>query len=137
MEHKIIIETVITTDDIVNLLAMEGGGFDYWAEICWDENDYEAARLRLVDRMTKEKKNPEDICYEDVCAEILEHGGILKVYDREDDEDYDLPLSSLLNGFRDYMKLVASDGRTGIDDMDGEAADQILQFAVFNEIIYG
>ena len=33
-EHSFEIKIIVTTDDIVNLLACEGGGFDYWAEIC-------------------------------------------------------------------------------------------------------
>lgn len=136
-EHSIKIETNITTDDITNLLSMAGGGFDYWAEICYNEEDYEAARKRLVKRMEDEKKQACEVCYEDVCAEILENGGKLIVYDREEDEDHDLTLQALLDGFAYYMKLTASDGRTGVDDMDAEVADQILQVAVFGEVIYG
>ena len=47
-EHSFEIKIIVTTDDIVNLLACEGGGFDYWAEICWNEKDYEAARNRIL-----------------------------------------------------------------------------------------
>ena len=32
-EHSFEIKIIVTTDDIVNLLAFEGGVFDYWAEI--------------------------------------------------------------------------------------------------------
>lgn len=49
-EHSFEIKIIVTTDDIVNLLACEGGGFDYWAEICWNEKDYEAARNRILHR---------------------------------------------------------------------------------------
>lgn len=77
------------------------------------------------------------VCYEDVLAEILESGGKLTIYDREEDKDHELTLKKLLDGFAYYMKLTASDGRTGIDDMDAEAADQILQFAIFDAVIYG
>lgn len=136
-EHSIIIKTNITTEDITNFLAMEGNGFDYWAEICSAEEDYEAARLRLEKQIGDENKAACKVCYEDVLAEILESGGKLTIYDREEDKDHELTLKKLLDGFAYYMKLTASDGRTGIDDMDAEAADQILQFAIFDAVIYG
>lgn len=133
-EHSIVIETCITTEDITNFLAMEGNGFDYWAEICSDDADYEAARQRLMDG---EKKPACEFCYEDILAEILENGDKLTIYDREEDKDHELTLEKLLEGFAYYMKLTASDGRTGVDDMDAEVADQILQIAIFGEVIYG
>jgi len=48
-EHSIKIETNITTDDITNLLSMEGGGFDYWAEICYNEEDPRYTCIGLAD----------------------------------------------------------------------------------------
>lgn len=129
MEHSFQLYMVITTEDITNLLACEGGGFDYWAEICWDEADYEAARKRLA-----AKQSDSTLCYEDVEAEILEAGGKLKVYDREEDKDYELSLAGLLDGFRLFAE---SSNSIDLDDMDASMADQILQMAVFKEVIYG
>lgn len=89
MEHtfKIEKELKITTENIVDcVLSCEAGGFDYWGELCSDEKDYEAARQRLAEREKADMKP----CYEDVLAEILESGGKLTVYDREDDKDHEL-----------------------------------------------
>lgn len=61
-EHSFEIKIIVTTDDIVNLLACEGGGFDYWAEICWNEKDCEAARNRILHRGKKDRM----ICYEEI-----------------------------------------------------------------------
>ena len=86
MEHtfKIEKELKITTENIVDcVLSCEAGGFDYWGELCSDEKDYEAARQRLAEREKADMKP----CYEDVLAEILESGGKLTVYDREDDKE--------------------------------------------------
>lgn len=97
MEHtfKIEKELKITTENIVDcVLSCEAGGFDYWGELCSDEKDYEAARQRLAEREKADMKP----CYEDVLAEILESGGKLTVYDREDDKDHELTLEKLLNG---------------------------------------
>lgn len=95
-EHSFEIKIIVTTDDIVNLLACEGGGFDYWAEICWNEKDYEAARNRILHRGKKDRM----ICYEEIVAEILEAGGKLTVYDREEDKDHELTLDKLQSHFR-------------------------------------
>lgn len=94
MEHtfKIEKELKITTENIVDcVLSCEAGGFDYWGELCSDEKDYEAARQRLAEREKADMKP----CYEDVLAEILESGGKLTVYDREDDKDHELTLEKL------------------------------------------
>lgn len=96
MEHtfKIEKELKITTENIVDcVLSCEAGGFDYWGELCSDEKDYEAARQRLAEREKADMKP----CYEDVLAEILESGGKLTVYDREDDKDHELTLEKLRN----------------------------------------
>lgn len=129
MEHSFQVSMKINTDILTNLLACEGGGFDYWAEICWDEATYEEARKRL-----EAQKPDELVCYEDVEAEILETGGKLTVYDREDDKDYDLTMETLLDGFKRYME---SGNAIDLDDMDAAAADEILQYAVFKEVVYG
>lgn len=103
MEHtfKIEKELKITTENIVDcVLSCEAGGFDYWGELCSDEKDYEAARQRLAEREKADMKP----CYEDVLAEILESGGKLTVYDREDDKDHELTLEKLLNGWKKYAE---------------------------------
>lgn len=105
MEHtfKIEKELKITTENIVDcVLSCEAGGFDYWGELCSDEKDYEAARQRLAEREKADMKP----CYEDVLAEILESGGKLTVYDREDDKDHELTLEKLLNGWKSTRKII-------------------------------
>lgn len=128
-EHSFEIKIIVTTDDIVNLLACEGGGFDYWAEICWNEKDYEAARNRILHRGKKDRM----ICYEEIVAEILEAGGKLTVYDREEDKDHELTLDKLLTGFRLYAESMRG---LNMDDFDADVADQILQNAVFGDVVY-
>lgn len=129
-------EVEITTQDIIDsVLCCEAGGFDYWAEICFEPDDYTAAKERLL--LTR---NPESICYEDVLMEILEHGGPdgtpgkLTVYDREEDEDHDLTTEMLLEGWKQHIEC---DGRADFDDYDANDADCILQYAVFGVLTYG
>lgn len=129
-EHSFEIKIIVTTDDIVNLLACEGGGFDYWAEILEaGEKDYEAARNRILHRGKKDRM----ICYEEIVAEILEAGEKLTIYDREEDKDHELTLDKLLTGFRLYADSMHG---LNMDDFDADVADQILQNAVFGEVVY-
>ena len=121
----------ITTENIVDcVLSCEAGGFDYWGELCSDEKDYEAARQRLAEREKADMKP----CYEDVLAEILESGGKLTVYDREDDKDHELTLEKLLNGWKKYVEDHNADD---FDEYDGISADCIMQYAIFGDVIYG
>ena len=131
MNHEITINNaqLITTGNITDVLCMESGGFDYWCEICFDENTYEAARKRLLEKAGEDNS----LCYEDVLAEILEGGGSIKVWDREEDEDHDINLDALLNGFRLYVENNSSED---LEDIDGCIADEIMQYACFGEVIY-
>lgn len=133
MEHtfKIEKELKITTENIVDcVLSCEAGGFDYWGELCSDEKDYEAARQRLAEREKADMKP----CHEDVLAEILESGGKLTVYDREDDKDHELTLEKLLNGWKKYAEDHNADD---FDEYDGISADCIMQYVIFGDVIYG
>lgn len=128
MEHKINVKFTLTTDSIVNILSMEAGGFDYWAELCFEQEDYEAARKHLVDA----KKD--DPCYEDVMAEILERGGKLNIWDREEDKDHPMTIEDLKKGVKLHLENGAS---TDMDDWDANDGDAVIQYAAFGEIIYG
>lgn len=140
MEHKIEIkkELTITTQDVVDyVLCCEAGGFDYWAEICYKEEDYTAAWARLLG---PDNKSEADICYEDVLADILERGcadgshGKLTVYDREEDKEHELTLEKLLDGWKKYVE---KSGNDDFDQYDADNADGILQYAIFGDWIYG
>lgn len=129
-EFEIKYTTTITTEHITNVLSMESGGFDYWGEICIEQEDYEAARVRLLNK----GQNSDMLCYEDVLAEILESGRALKVWDREEDKYYPLDLAVLLKGFKLFVEDACSPD--DLEDLDGSCADIIMQFALFGEIIY-
>lgn len=121
-EHIIKIEKRITTDDIVNILCCESGGFDYWCNLKFKDEDYKANRL-------------EDDCYEDVLAKILENGKSLIVNDFEEEETYELTLEKLLNGIELNYKNRPFD--CDIEDGDATTADCILQYSIFGDVIYG
>ncbi|MEG0898397.1 MAG: hypothetical protein RSF40_01625 [Oscillospiraceae bacterium] len=131
MEHKIEIVKVVTTDDIVNILSCEAGGFDYWAQLDAQESIYDKHKAQL----TKEIPIGTTICYENILAHILEHGGAIDVCDYEEDEHYDLTLEKLLNGIK--LNAINRPDDADIGNGDAATADCILQYAIFGDVIYG
>lgn len=134
MEYTIEIKKTlkVTLENIVDcVLCCEAGGFDYWAELCTDDADYEAAKNRLVENAKGEKIKP---CYEEVLGEILRSGGKIVVYDREEGKEHDLTMEKLLDGWK---KHIEAGGSTDFDEYDTNDADGIIQYAVFGEWIYG
>lgn len=130
MKHTFTVQMSINTEDIVNLLAFESGGFDYWAMISAEDDVYEAASYRLIKRL---KNKHETICYQDILANILENGGELTITDREDDKEFTLDMAMLLKGYKLYVE---NGGDMNADTMDAIGADTILQYAIFGEQIY-
>lgn len=131
MNHEIKIETTltVTTDDIVCLLSCQSGGFDYWCQIEFDGDDYDTAKANL-----KKENADATICYEDVLAEILEEGKTLYVNDFEDERFHDLTMEKLLKGFELNAKNYPDDA--SMEDGDADTADRILQYAIFDDVIY-
>ena len=115
-------QIVVTKEDIDDIMcaALEGG-INYW---CY--------KAEVV----------EDDYYGEYASEQISHGGSLRLYDSEEDEKYVLTLDKFLNGIR----LACRDGY-GSDWFDGEnldccqidaeAADLIVQYALFGEVVYG
>lgn len=145
-EHKLEIDVTLDlsvgTDTITELLALSNLAIHtetFWAEICWEIADYQAALQRVYSAGCGDKV--EILRYERVEAEILEGGSKLIIYDREADEDHELTLEKLLNGFKRYIPEVVQDGfrlnnRADLNDLDFSDASKILQYAVFGRIIY-
>ena len=70
----------------------------------------------------------------------LIYGGALRLYD-SDGEFYDLTLNKLLNGIRrafysgyEILRIVGN--RIDADYIDGDAADFIVQYALFGKLIH-
>jgi hypothetical protein len=124
---KVQIEEDITrqlVDDIFQT-AWEGG-INYWV----DWIDCEANR-----HITTEYNH-----------QALTRGGIYMVYVQEpfqDDEDdqpilgYLMTLEKMLNGIKQFCVEYPSSPTKLMDDFDAGEADQMVQYALFGEVIYG
>ncbi len=82
--------------------------------------------------------------YGDFASDQISRGGELKLYDAEEDKQYTLTLTKLLKGIKAFIKwdhgnhgIVDCDGKINTYKIDGEIADQIIQFALFGEVIFG
>lgn len=108
--------------DIV-ITALEGG-IGYWA---------------CLDNTTPEFKNePKDTPTDVWCWQLLKEGKSLRFIDAEDvdeGETWWLTLQMLLNGIGSAIAKGYWDG--DMDNVDGDVADSIFQFAMFGDVAYG
>lgn len=125
--HSTIDVTEETISDLLSLMLE--GGIGYWGDIGFNEDDYKAAKARLLERGIK----PDSLCYEEVLAEILIGGGKLDFLDCEEDEHYPCDLAKLEEAISDTILEYGSD----LDDWDAYAGDYLGQMICFGEVIYG
>ncbi|MBQ4447461.1 MAG: hypothetical protein II897_04120 [Clostridia bacterium] len=115
-------EVTLTVEDIDDIVctALEGG-ITYWADKCTVVGDYLG----------------------EWAHEQIARGGVLKIHDSEEFIDYHLDLTMLLNGIRLALRngwgdeLLDSNGKIDLTNLDGRLADDIIQFALFGDVIYG
>lgn len=128
------LEAEVTEEDVVDLMvtAIEGG-IGYWA--CLDNSSETYVNA--------------DACKSDaeVAADILLAGGNVTFLDDDDRNTFwTLNLSMLLSGIRDFLatpyghECIRFEGsRVSIDFgmVDADRADQIIQYAMFGNLIFG
>jgi len=72
-------------------------------------------------------------------AQIIAAGGMIVIVD-EDDEPHVLTRDLFLSGIKQYLSSCADSYRDMddfVDSHDAGIADSVLQFAIFNEVIFG
>jgi len=123
LSFKIQIEKTIKAQDIEDIIVTGfEGGCTYWMGLdnstpIWDNQ-------------------PEDLPNSQYVTQLLLRGEKVKLFDIEDeDETWELTLEKLLQG----MKLNAEQRPhdCDLDNMDATTADCIIQYALFNEVVYG
>lgn len=114
----------LTEEDIDDIMvaALEGG-INYWCR-----------RAEVV----------EDRRCADWGHEQIARGGALILWDVESDDKWELNLEKFLHGFKlwvengmDEYDAVQDDGSVDCCEIDACCADEIVQLAVFGEVIYG
>lgn len=130
---------VLTNDDVLKVLHTsfcDGGLIELRGSSiemdCLDA-DYQRAKSSLRDA------GKTNICLEDVWVEMININLPLRFIDYEDDKkEYFLTLKSAKKGFQnrkaamDVIKTLDPDG-----DTDAYTGYNLLQYALFNDVIYG
>ena len=122
-KNEIKVSFFYTDEDIEDIIvtALEGG-IGYWACLDNTTDDF--------------KDQPEDTPVSEWCWHLLKQGKELRFLDEEDDgAEYRLCLATLLDGIGKAIGCKAWDG--DMDSLDALVADAIIQYAIFNDIIYG
>lgn len=116
-----VINFVVTDEDIDDIMsAALDGGITYWC------NQAEAISGYLGE----------------YASEQISRNGALRLHDGEDDSVYELTLERFLNGLRLWVEnerafALTDSGQLDVGDIDALAADAIIQYAIFNDVIYG
>ena len=121
--HKIKIERTYEVDNqqIEDLLvtAFEGG-INYWC------------------RKIKIKTYPESLENKNMAAsDILAHDAVLTLYDAESSDKWDLTLDKFLSGLKKHLENSEYPSMEALmDSYDANDADNIIQYALFNEQVF-
>jgi hypothetical protein len=122
MKKIIVKKTFEFTEQNINDLMVTAleGGINYWC------------------RKAKITKIPEGVGNNIYASDLISKDGTLELYDIESTDKWELTLEKFLNG----VKYVCErNGYTDADDLmdnyDADTADAIVQYALFNEIVFG
>lgn len=104
-------------DDII-CTALEGG-INYWCDCVEVEGEYLG----------------------EYASEQISRGGTLTFHDSEKPYQYKLTLDKFIKGLKTFIRERGLDAIYDLDietfDIDADDADAIIQYALFDEIIYG
>lgn len=118
---SVVINFVVSDEDIDDIMsAALDGGVTYWC-----------GRAEVVGEYLGE-----------YASEQISRGGALKLHDIEGDGVFELTLDKFLVGLRLWIENerafeLTSAGRLDVGQIDAVAADTIVQYALFNDIVYG
>ena len=116
-----VISFVVSAEDIDDIMSTAlDGGITYWC-----------GRAEVVGEYLGE-----------YASEQISRGGALKLHDIEGDGVFELTLDKFLVGLRLWIEnerafALTKAGRLDIGQIDAAAADLIIQYALFNDIVYG
>lgn len=116
-----VINFVVSDEDIDDIMsAALDGGITYWC-----------GRAEVVGEYLGE-----------YASEQISRGGTLRLYDIEDSTVSELTLDKFLNGLRLWIENerafeLTEAGRLDVGHIDALAADAIIQYALFNDVVFG
>lgn len=118
-----------TIEDINDIVvgALEGG-INYWcekAEIVYTDKDYKGVAVEDRDKIQ-------------YASDVIGYGGELELTDMEDpNEKWILNIDKMLKGIQMYCERNDVALSDIMDIQDAEVCDQIVQYGLFNELVFG
>ena len=103
----------------------------YGLNLLWSDEDYTEAKKSYYQRTQRIS----GACYEDILMELLEMKKRVVFEDLETGEFFDLKLSDALTNLDNLPIWVIVQILEENDD--GETADIVLQYCLFNEVVFG
>ena len=128
-EIKITTTHTFSKEDISDLIvtALEGG-INYWCRKAKKKTDTEGNWFGVA---------PEDQDKIEYASDLISYGGTLILFDAESTDKWELTLENVLKGIQMHCEKrnIAPAGL--MDNYDAGDADCIVQYAIFNELIFG
>jgi hypothetical protein len=130
-KFKVSIEQIheFTSEDINNLVvtALEGG-INYWCR---------KAVIKLNLAGEYDGITDEDLPKVDFASDAIGYGGTLILHEDETGEKLELTNEKMLKGIKMYCEDNNESLSELLDNHDAFTADSIIQYALFDEIVYG
>ena len=130
-KFKVSIEQVheFSIEDINDLVttALEGG-INYWCRKAVAKLDKNKSYLGISE---------EDLPNVHFASDAIGYGGTLVLYDAESDDKWKLTSEKMLKGIKMYCEDNNENLSFLLDNHDANTADSIIQYALFDEIVYG
>lgn len=119
LEIVVEIKVKVTGEDIDDIMcsALEGG-INYWC-----------CKAEVVGEYLGE-----------YGSEQVSRGGMLILHDSESDDKWELNKEKFLKGLQRYISIDSSfisDGSIDACSIDADVADSIVQYALFDELVFG
>lgn len=144
MEFSYSIKRTLTEEDIKDILttAIEGG-IGYWSILDNSTAEWKAAGAAWRER----RGDGEKPCFCDTAFELLSKGESIRFIDAETEDEYDpgedevwyLDMEGLLKGCQMWENRTGKNLAKAIEDCDYDAedADEIIQYGLFGEVVFG
>lgn len=78
------------------------------------------------------------------ASDQISRGGTLIFFDAESDNQWSMNKGDFINGLKQYLSespdagdILKPDGTLDLFEVDGIVADSIVQYALFNEVVFG
>ena len=113
------------TDIMVTALE---GGINYWCS---------RATIKLNPDGTYWNIAESDQACIKYASDAVPYDGRLILFDAESEEEWELTLKKVMSGIQKYCEETNTNPAELMDDYDADTADQIIQYALFNEIVFG